>query len=154
MTTAEVEYAVAQHIDIRRNLIVPNVWWGMGLPFECDLLYVTGSNYAHEVEIKVSRSDLVRDKKKRRHIKPKWGYTPSTIRSRTFAIPADMEECINEIPESCGIILVSKNRKCRVLRKATINTRARKLTEAELLQMYRLMAMRVWSMKKKMLGVK
>jgi len=151
MTTAEVEYAVAQHIGIRRNLIVPNVWWGMGLPFECDLLYVTGSGYAHEVKIKVSKSDLVRDQKKRRHIKPKWGYAPSTIRSRTFAVPADMEGCINAIPELCGVILVSPDRKCRVYRKAAINTRARKLTDEELMQMYRLMAMRVWTMKKKML---
>ena len=64
-TAAEIEVVVAQYFDPRRNVIVPNVWWGWGLRHECDLVVMTKTGYAYEVEIKVSRSDLKADLKKR-----------------------------------------------------------------------------------------
>ena len=43
--------------NYRANLIVPNISWGLGL-HECDLLVLTSSGYATEIEIKVSKADL------------------------------------------------------------------------------------------------
>ncbi len=60
----DIECALATYFDPRRNLIVPNVWWGMGLNHECDLMVMTRSGYVYEVEIKTSKADLVRDLKK------------------------------------------------------------------------------------------
>lgn len=160
MTTAEVEYAAFKHVAVRhgriQELVVPNVRDGMGFPFECDLLYVTKTGYAHEIEIKVSRSDLMRDKKKQRHAYEKYMHDP-IIRSKTFAIPEELASCVDDIPAECGVIVVYRNPKRTYttdIRKAVIDTRARKLTAEELMKMYRLMAMRVWTMKKKLLGVK
>ena len=65
MKTIEVEVAIMQHFDVRRNVIVPNVSWGIFRPgigqlHEIDLLVLSGSNYATEVEIKVTKADLKR----------------------------------------------------------------------------------------------
>lgn len=157
MTTAEIEYAVAVKIGIGNRLIVPNVKWGMGFPFECDLLYLTDSNYAHEIEIKASKSDILRDKQKNRHTYEPYMLQTPIIRTKTFAIPIEMEACIQYIPSECGVLMVTNtfrtdgNRFVSVVRKAKVNNRARKLTDEERQNMYRLMAMRVWAMKKKML---
>ena len=64
ITVSEIELAVAHYFDPRRNIIVPNVWWGMGFNYECDLLVLTKAGYAYEVEIKTTKSDLKADLKK------------------------------------------------------------------------------------------
>jgi len=65
MNAKEVELAVANYFGIRQHLIVPNVMWGFtGLNYEADLVIVTKAGYAKEVEIKVSRADLIKDKEK------------------------------------------------------------------------------------------
>lgn len=50
---------------LRQNdaILVPNV----NAPWECDLLTITRAGYAHEFEIKVSRSDFLADFKKDKH---------------------------------------------------------------------------------------
>lgn len=45
--TLDMEVAVMEHFGVRQNLIVPNVWWGMGLNHECDMLVLTKSNCAY-----------------------------------------------------------------------------------------------------------
>lgn len=45
------------------HIIVPNVC----APWECDMLTITRSGYAHEFEVKVSRSDFLADFKKDKH---------------------------------------------------------------------------------------
>lgn len=63
MTERDIQHAL---YDLRRSiqpfpLMVPNVylWW-----WECDLVYVSRSDYATEFEIKLTHSDFLADKKK------------------------------------------------------------------------------------------
>ena len=63
MKTLEMEIALMRKFDVRRNIIVPNICWGMNL-HECDLLSITKKGYATEIEIKVSKPDLRADRDK------------------------------------------------------------------------------------------
>ena len=65
MKTCELEYAVAEYFGVRTLLMIPNVFWGFGLNYEADLVVVTASRYAYEIELKVSKSDLKADAKKK-----------------------------------------------------------------------------------------
>lgn len=53
----EMEIAIANLFDIRKNIIVPNISCGLGI-HECDLFIVRNSGYCIEVEIKRSEQDL------------------------------------------------------------------------------------------------
>jgi hypothetical protein len=163
MRAAEIEIAVAEHFDIRRNLIVPNVSWGMGFPHEIDMLVVSGSGYATEIEIKISKSDILRDQKKRKWksgIYSKYGdiyRTRDTIKSVYFAIPDILIECAGEIPEMAGILLVGTQKYSdRFIawehRKPQTNKTARRLSDAERYKIARLGTMRIWSLKRKLLS--
>lgn len=163
MKAAEIEIAVAEYFGIRQHLIVPNVSWGFGFSHEIDMLIVTGSGYASEIEIKVSKSDLKRDRKKRKWktgMYSEFGdiyQTHNTIKSLYFAIPKELESAISEIPERAGILIVGVGEydKSRLyaweLRKPQINKDARKLNEKELLHLARLGTMRIWGLKRKLL---
>jgi hypothetical protein len=70
MKTIEMEYYLARYFDWRRNVIVPNVSWGLWYDrrysgYEKDLFIVSECGYATEVEIKISKSDLAKEKYKR-----------------------------------------------------------------------------------------
>lgn len=139
-TTPEIELAVARWFGPRRVVIVPNVSWGLGV-HECDLLILSRAGYAYEVEIKTSRADLRADKRKRhRHnsVKLKWLW---------FALPAELEASIEVVPERAGVLIVDPNGRVRELRKPTGNPRARKLSNAEQLQLVRLATLRMWDLK-------
>jgi len=92
ITTPEMEIALAEYFGIRQNLIVPNVSWGMD-SHECDLFILTPAGYGWEVEIKVSKADLFKDKHKRHR------HNSSKIKFLYFAIPEYLERYIDEIPE-------------------------------------------------------
>ena len=143
-----MEIALARHFDFRKNLIVPNISWGLFLNqrvmHECDLMVLTNSNYLWEVEIKISKSDLVADKKKRH------GHHNPNIKRLYFAIPEYLENCIEHIPERAGIILVAKRTRvlCREIKKPRIDI-GYQLTEKEKLKVAMLGAMRIWGLKNK-----
>lgn len=48
-----------RRLDYRRNTVVPNAYWGLGLTWEADLLVISKAGYLTEVEIKVSKADLL-----------------------------------------------------------------------------------------------
>src|SRR3990172_9041710 len=97
MTARDIERAVVYGLyNTRRWLVVPNVSWGLGL-HECDLLAVSASSYAHEIEIKISKGDLVRDAHRHR------------IACLWFAMPEGMRDCIDRVPQEAGVILVDMN---------------------------------------------
>lgn len=54
MSEKEMQYAIANALGFRQNIIVPNVSWGAGL-HECDLLVISKYNWATEIEIKISK---------------------------------------------------------------------------------------------------
>ena len=63
ITTPEMECRLADYFGYRKNLIVPNVYWGLDM-HECDLLVLSQAGYATEIEIKISIADLRADAKK------------------------------------------------------------------------------------------
>jgi hypothetical protein len=150
ITTPEMEIAIANHFGFRKNLIVPNVKWGLllnGKPMhECDLLILTKSRYLWEVEIKVSKADLIADKKKAH------GHINSNVKRLYFALPHYIEDYIEHIPDRAGVILVNKPRtrlSCKVVRPAK-NEKGYQLSDKEVLKMAMLGAMRIWNLKQKL----
>jgi hypothetical protein len=150
MNTLEMEIALSLHFNYRQNLIVPNVSWGMylmGRPLhECDLLICTGSGYLWEVEIKVSKSDLLADKKK------KHGHFHPALKRLYFAIPEKLSPYIGEIQDNAGVIVVSKRSRicCEVVRPAK-NKKGLALNMKQRLKLAELGAMRIWGVKQKLI---
>ena len=89
--------------DFGRYSVVPNVSWGLGLTHEADLLCLSKSGVFHEVEIKVTMSDLKNDKKK------KHGHYSRFIKHLWFAIPETIFDPIvfPTIPEHAGLVVVT-----------------------------------------------
>jgi len=101
MNARDIEIAVANYFNYRVNLIVPNVYWGMGLNHEADLLILSKAGYATEVEIKVSRADLKRDADKAH------GHEGAIIKALWFAVPMVLTDfALAHIPEESGLLMV------------------------------------------------
>lgn len=166
MTTLEMEIALAAHFNHRQNLIVPNVHWGFFI-HEIDLLVVTKAGYAYEVEIKVSKADLVKDKDKRHQHHDSRG----RIKYLYFAIPGKLVSEISHIPARAGIVTVKKYMAtwgrygtggyekyekeaydCQVIRQPE-TLGAYKFSDSERYAIARLGALRIWSMKDKLLKI-
>lgn len=145
----EMEIAIANLFDIRKNIIVPNISWGLGI-HECDLFIVRNSGYCIEVEIKRSKQDLKKDfEKTHSHIDKE-----NRIKDFYYAIPDYLYESCKELIGDKGLILVSKwNSNSKIYIKAKIQTKptsiknARKLTDKEILKVLKLGVMRVWKLK-------
>ena len=162
LNSADIEVAVAKYFKPRTHLIVPNISWGMNI-HECDLLILNGSNYAVEVEIKISKSDVKADLKKGH------GHKSNRIKRLFFAIPEHLNtpDVIELIPERAGIFVVSERYpvyqsgygadstkvsyymqpRCTVIRNAKINKEARPFTDGERIEMGRLGMLRYWNIR-------
>ena len=152
MKTIEVELAVAQYFNPRQNIVVPNVSWGFKGMHECDLFVLSKAGYASEIEIKVSKSDLMADKKK------KHGHVSKYIKNLFFAIPEKLytEEIISHIPERAGILMVKDHIWCGVhtvkkMRDPVSSKTPYKLSQSERMGIMRLATMRTWTLKKKII---
>ena len=149
MNASDIEVAVAYWFHPSKHIMVPNLSWGM-LPFECDLAVLSGSGYLYEVEIKVSKADIIRDAKKH-----KWLYYDSLnkIRKLWFAIPESLSDAVDCIRPEAGILVVEPPNKTMIygyineIRKPKINVNAKKLSERDQLQFARLGAIRIWDLK-------
>ncbi len=149
MKTIEIEIALMSHFGVRQNIIVPNVSWGM-LPYEADLVILTGSNYATEIEIKVSKADLKKDKEKRHK------HDSDMFKYFYFAVPKKLVEfALTEIPENAGLFSVEergniynpywvKQEKAPVLNKSHC-----KWKEADRIKLAELGCMRILGLKEK-----
>lgn len=141
-TAWEIELAVAKHFGIRDCVIVPNVSWGF-LPYEADLLILNSSDYAYEVEIKVSRGDLIRDKEKRH------SHNCNKIRKLWFAVPEKLMHCLEFVPAKAGILIVGIAGQVREHKPPEINKGCLKLTADEKFTVARLGALRLWPLKER-----
>ena len=160
MKTIEIEIAIMEYFDIRQNLIVPNISWGIANLHECDILSLSKAGYATEVEIKVSKSDLLKDKEKGH------GHRHNHIAQLFFAVPKKLEDiALSAIPERAGLFVVEKHR-YRVpgfdnvykfvtgiimVRQCERNKNAVKWSEKERYQLARLGTMRILALKKKII---
>lgn len=152
ITTLEMECALARHFNVAKNLIVPGVSWGFDI-HECDLLVISPAGYATEVEIKVSRSDLLADKKKDH------GHKSLKIKRLYFAIPDTLSKSIPDIPAHAGVVIVATNEDfpwptCKIVRKPKSMQYARKLTTDEISRVAWLGAMRIFRLKEKIIELK
>jgi len=145
LTTLDMEVLTAQFLNPRINLIVPNISWGF-LVHECDLLCVTKGHYLWEIEIKVTKADLIRDKKKYH------GHLDNRIKRLYFAIPDYLENEIRHIPERAGVIIADTRHerlRCRMLRRPKENS-GYKISDEEYTKLAHLAAMRIWGLKLKL----
>jgi len=102
--TIEMEIALMSYFGIRQNIIVPNISWSFLYNHEADLIVLTGSSYATEIEIKVSKADLKKDKEK------KHCHESDMIKYLDFAVPYELKDfALIEIPEHAGLLSVRKD---------------------------------------------
>lgn len=152
--TIEVEVAVANFFDVRKYIIVPNVSYGLSGMHEVDLFVVTKAGYVKEIEIKVSKSDFLADKKKKHnHIDKE-----NRINEFYYALPLELYEQVKDlIPETSGVITCSqyKNKRketittAKLVRKASKVKGSRKLATEELFKVTKLGCMRIFGLKDK-----
>ena len=148
MKTLDVEIAIAGYFNYRTNMIIPNVSWGFNI-HECDLLVCTKAGYLYEVEIKVSKADLIKDKEKtHKHISDK-------IKKLFFAIPEKLEKDIGHIPERAGILVCyeKEHKSCgKYIRVECIRwpheNKTEKISNEDRYSLARLAAMRTWTLKR------
>lgn len=151
LNTLDIEIAVADFYGTRQYTSIPNVSWGLCV-HECDLLIMSKLGWCTEIEIKVSKTDLIKDADKMHKHKS------DKIKCLFFAVPAELEEiALKHIPSHAGLITIEyrqankiKKYITRTVKPCTINKDARKLTSTEILQFYRLGCMRIWGLKKKL----
>lgn len=157
MTTLDIEIAMIKAINPRQNLTVPNVSWAFFSRQEVDILYLTKSNYATEIEIKISKTDLKKDREKpHNHIN-------QLIARVYFAVPEELEEtALDLIPKHAGLYVikqipvhyryspdqVSYMRTMVVLvRECKRNTKAKQWTDIQRYELARLGTLRILGLK-------
>jgi len=170
MKTIEMEFALANYLDYRQNLIVFNPSWGLyvgrKIMHECDILILSQTGYATEIEIKISKADLMKDQKK------KHGHDHPYIKQLWFAVPEELEEiALAEIPDRAGLYVVTKKHvesfvgvgykfpsrnefKVKIIRRPKANTSAPKWSDLERYQLARLGAIRAVFLKQKLMELK
>jgi hypothetical protein len=143
-TEFEHQLSIAHYFGVRDYVVVPNVSWGF-MPYECDLLVMAKAGWLYEVEIKISKSDLIADAKK------KHGHNSKLVQKLWFAFPKELESSINCVPERAGILLTEhpkgSHRYLYVteLRKPVVNPIATRLSINEQFRLARLGAIRAWT---------
>ena len=146
--TTDIEIAVAHHFNPRTNLVVPNVWWGMGFAHECDLFVLTKAGYGYEVEIKVSRADLKKDREKDH------GHRSKKLKKLYFAIPEKLLENKEFIPERAGIFVITPSTCSRGWRAKKVREAetcgSYKFSAEERFQIVRLAALRIFPLKERL----
>ena len=151
----EIEVAIAEYFNPRQNLIIPNMYWSY-FEYELDLLVLTKSGYAYEIEIKTTLSDLKRDLQKEHK------HHNTLIKRIYFAIPGHLLKNIDYIPEAAGILTVDEIESTNthwgrgtflktVEERPAKNKSTHKFTELDRQEMTRLAALRIWTIKKKLI---
>lgn len=140
-TTDEMELALARYYEWKNLLAIPNIGYGLNL-HECDLLIVSKSGYATEIEIKVSKSDLKVDMHKQH------GHRSNRIKYLYFAVPEKLKDCISLIPERAGFMTVSNTGQISIIKDAETNINVKKFTDEEISKFYKLGCIRIWHLRR------
>jgi hypothetical protein len=157
----DIELAIMGSYKIRSTIIVPNVTEISGLvSFEADVLAVTNSGYAHCYEIKVSRSDLLADFKKKHHARiNEVFYNGKTgielyfgrLKYFSYAVPDSLKDvALEKIPAFAGLYLYKPGNYPDIPKfwqeRAPQKLFDKKWTDKELANLGRLAAMRLPSL--------
>jgi len=144
--------AKGQIFDFRRYSSVPNVSYGLLYTGEADLICLSGAGVFHEVEIKVSKQDMISDLQKGH------AHNHEIVQRLWYAFPGYLQNDIEPlVPIWAGIITVyfkikngNLGYKTVVVRRPhpklrTTNRQNRKPTQEEIIKFLRLGVMRMWS---------
>jgi hypothetical protein len=144
-------FALTQYYDSPYKLgsafVIPNCSY---FGHECDVLVISKSDYATEIELKASLSDLKADMKKwHKHYSP-------YIRQLYFGISEDIDydKALEYIPENAGIILFYKPQYgkfinqyvCRITRRPKANRTANKINDNQKRDLLRTMYFRYYNL--------
>jgi hypothetical protein len=145
LNCSDIEISLAHYFGTRKNYIVPNVSYGLGI-HEVDLLIVSLSGYCTEIEIKTSVSDLKADLKKEH------GHESNKIKYFYFAVPEKLKEkALELIPERAGLFIIKDSEtlwhNCEIIKEPITNKNALALTAEEYAKLGHLSAMRIWNLK-------
>lgn len=138
----------------RRWTVCPNVSWGWGLAYEADLIAVSKAGYVNEVEIKISRSDLVADRRKAKHT---GGGLDPRVKRFWYAVPTVLVEAALSIaPPHHGVIEIHEVKnswdtaprlKTRISRAAATIETAKSITTVQMSELLRLGYLRYWDLR-------
>ena len=147
--TQDMELAVTGLLNFRVYTIVPNVSWGLGLGHECDLLALDQQRRFTEIEIKISKSDLVRD-----FLKPH-GHKSKSISRLIYAVPDHLLEFAKTIiPNEYGIVSVSYNARYKRFEAKHIRKKKHRVCIPPhndlIIKFMSLGCMRIWTLKEKL----
>jgi len=145
--------ALAKKLDIRRNLVVPNVYWGFFKRREADLLVITKAKYCYEIEIKNSFQDFKREFDKQPLPADRFA-NDDRLKKKIFVLPRHIykrhaEEMLDLLPAYAGLWTLDGRGHWEEVVRPPNKKKARKLTETEYLQLLRLAYLRTWSLKRK-----
>jgi hypothetical protein len=148
--TIEMELALFSFFDSRMRVIVPNVSYGM-FSHELDLFMLTNSNYGIEIEIKIDKYDLIKDKEKRH------GHKSKKLKHLYFAVPNYLVQYQEHIPLRAGIISVTREKndylQVEIIKKPQA-TSAYQFTDLECYKIVRLASYRLWKHKRELWELK
>ncbi len=133
--------AVASYFDWWQNKMMTE--FSISHDRRSDLIFVTPSGYATEVEMKISVTDWNADQKKR-----DWSTPPKYVKNFYYAVPETLENQIPAwIPEYAGIIVVRDGGlgwdRCDIVRQAKAQ-KCEKLPAGHLKQMVENCYYRYW----------
>lgn len=153
MTTPDAEVAVAGRggvFSASRYVVLPRSRWGLatwGIYHECDLLALSRSGALHEIEIKVSRSDLLADAKKAH------AHDSAAISRLWYAVPKEMVDFAKEnIPLESGLIRCCEMGGGRLASFVVRRPKTKKAPKASpelIAHIHELIACRYWSEREK-----
>lgn len=144
LTTYDIELVLKKEFS-QNKFLIPHASQELGI-HECDLLVVDHSNFAHEIEIKISASNLKED------IKKIHSHKSHLLQTLTFAVPLFLKQkALSLVPDHAGIILIctdtSGNNYLHHIRVAKSNAEARPLNESELGILSEVDTETIWSKK-------
>ena len=141
MNARDIELRIVKYFNPRVNVIVPNVYWGLGLNYEMDMAVITKARYLYEIEIKITAADIKADLKKRNQ------HSSKLAKLLYFAVPEELQDNPH-IPARAGIISIGKY--TGVTKCPETNKLARKLNDREYMEIMRLGCMRIWTLKERL----
>jgi len=143
------------HIARKALLIVPRCHW---TGYECDLLAIDRESMkVVDIEIKISRADLLADPKKDKWWSHHWTrpsvqreWPPKTWR-HYYALPADVwkPDLLERLPARSGVILMRRidgeqRVELDLARRATPNREAKPIGADDAIDLARLCGLRMW----------
>jgi len=158
MRTIDIEIALMRWFSITAYSIIPNISFGMAYNHkslhECDLLLLSKSGYATEIEIKISKGDIDNERKK------KHNHQHPLIKRLYFAVPYTLVDYVmqsNYVPKDSGVISVEeigyvygkKKYKVRIVKEAIVRKGCVKWDNKLRMNFYRLGVLRILGFKEK-----